>query len=95
MARRGGGVSLAEAAVGQRYGSASSFYDGHAEEGSRALRDLMRKISGWRLKHNNFNLTIEQKLFHLYVKWTGQRTVEDVLSASSKSTGVPSSPSAP
>ncbi len=37
------------------------------------MRGLMRKCSGWRLKHNNYSLPLEQKLFHLYVKLRGHR----------------------
>ena len=30
----------------------------------------------WRLRKNNFDFPIEQKLFHLYVRMTGHRTQE-------------------
>ncbi len=62
----------------KRYGVASTFYDGLAMEGARTLRELMRKISGWRLKSGNYAFPIEHKLFHMYVKMTRQ-TQEAVL----------------
>ncbi len=58
--------------VWRRYTATSSFYDGHVNEGSGAVRSAMRKISGWRLKNCNFNFTVEQKAFDLFVKLTGQ-----------------------
>ncbi|MEE9127379.1 MAG: radical SAM protein, partial [Planctomycetota bacterium] len=62
----------------KRYGVASTFYDGLAMEGSRAIQRLMRSISGWRLKHDNYGFPLEHKFFHLYVKMTRQRK-EDLL----------------
>jgi radical SAM superfamily enzyme YgiQ (UPF0313 family) len=56
----------------RRYTSTASFYDGNVNEGSGAVRAALRKISGWRLKNCNFNLTVEQKAFDLFVKLTGQ-----------------------
>jgi hypothetical protein len=32
----------------------------------------MRGISGWRLRNNNYSVPIEGRLFHAYVKTTGQ-----------------------
>ena len=52
----------------------------------------MRRVSGWRLKHNRYEFPIEHKLFHMYVKLTGQRTQGDVLQLD-KTPGV--TPSAP
>ncbi len=62
----------------RRYCATSTFYDGVANEGSGAVRSLMRKISGWRLGANNFSFPIEHKLFHAWVRFTGQRTQDDV-----------------
>jgi radical SAM superfamily enzyme YgiQ (UPF0313 family) len=62
----------------KRYGAASAFYDNLAHEGSSSVRKLMHKISGWRLKHQNYTFPIEQKLFHVYVRMTGHRTQEDM-----------------
>jgi hypothetical protein len=36
------------------------------------MRDSLSKIAGWRLKRNEFRFPIEQKIFDLYVKATGQ-----------------------
>ena len=76
-----GGSGLPEDVVRRwrRYGATSTFYDGLAKEGGNLVRDLMRKISGWRLRTNNFGLPIEQKLFHTYVKLSGSRTQENSL----------------
>lgn len=38
----------------KRYGVASTFYDDLAREGSGSVRKLMRKVSGWRLKNQNY-----------------------------------------
>ncbi|MFT5051277.1 MAG: anaerobic magnesium-protoporphyrin IX monomethyl ester cyclase [Chlamydiales bacterium] len=62
----------------KRYGVASTFYDGLAMEGAEALRGLMKKVSGWRLKRSNYTFPIEHKLFHMYVRLTRQ-TKTDVL----------------
>jgi radical SAM superfamily enzyme YgiQ (UPF0313 family) len=56
----------------RRYGVASTFYDGLAKEGAGWVHDLMRGISGWRLRNNNYSVPIEGRLFHAYVKTTGQ-----------------------
>jgi anaerobic magnesium-protoporphyrin IX monomethyl ester cyclase len=55
----------------KRYGTTSTFYDGLVSEGSGAMRSLMRSISGWRLKNVNYRFPVEQKLFHWYVRLTG------------------------
>lgn len=70
----------------RRYGVTSTFYDGLAKEGSGMVRDLMRKISGWRLRTNNFDFPIEQKLFHALVRLSGNRTQENDLSSNKTST---------
>ena len=76
-----GGSGLPEAVLQmwKRYGATSTFYDGLAKEGSGMIRDLMRRISGWRLRTNNFSFPVEQKLFHTYVKLSGSRTQENTL----------------
>ena len=56
----------------KRYGATSSFYDGLAHEGSALMRRALQRISGWRLKNDNYTFPVEQKLFHWYVKLTGQ-----------------------
>jgi len=62
----------------KRYGVASTFYDGLAMEGAKALRAAMKQVSGWRLKRSNYTFPIEHKLFHLFVKLSG-RTKDRVL----------------
>jgi anaerobic magnesium-protoporphyrin IX monomethyl ester cyclase len=74
----------------KRYVSAASFYDGHVREGSGPLRKLMRNIAGWRLKNGNYTLPVEQKMFDLYVKLTGQ-TQRDAI-AVDRTSGVTPSP---
>lgn len=56
----------------RRYGVTATFYDNLVDEGSGVVREMMRRVSGWRLKHQNYTFPIEQKLFHAYVKLTGQ-----------------------
>jgi len=58
--------------IWRRYMATASFYDGNVNEGSGAVRSAMRKVSGWRLKNCNFNMTVEQKAFDWFVKLTGQ-----------------------
>ena len=36
------------------------------------MRKLLSKMAGWRLKKGSYELPIEQKLFDLYVRATGQ-----------------------
>ena len=76
----------------KRYGVTATFYDGLAREGSGVVRDAMRRISGWRLKHNEFRFPLEQKLFHAYVRITGTRTQEDVLRVDQTSGVTPHAP---
>jgi hypothetical protein len=47
-------------------------------EGARALREAMRRISGWRSRSGNYAFPLEHKLFHYYVRMTRQ-TQRDVL----------------
>ncbi len=56
----------------RRYGVTSTFYDNLATEGSGVLRAAMKQISGWRLKHSNYTFPLEHKLYHWYVKFSGQ-----------------------
>jgi radical SAM superfamily enzyme YgiQ (UPF0313 family) len=75
----------------KRYGVTSTFYDGLVDQGSGRLRDAMKKIAGWRLKHGNYRFPLEQKLWHLYVKATGQ-TSEDLLKKDMTSGVTPHAP---
>lgn len=74
----------------RRYGVTSTFYDGLAKEGSGIVRDLMRKISGWRLRTNNFDFPIEQKLFHTLVRLSGSRTQKNDLGVNKSSSATTS-----
>ncbi len=56
----------------RRYGTTAMFYGQHVREGSRLVQSLMKGISGWRLKSNNYTFPIEHKLFDVYVKLTKQ-----------------------
>lgn len=87
-----GGSGLPEDVVRRwrRYGVTSTFYDGLAKEGSGVVRDLMRKISGWRLRTNNFEFPLEQKLFHTFVRLSGGRTQENTLGNNKASTAASS-----
>jgi hypothetical protein len=76
----------------RRYGVTSTFYDGLAKEGSGFIREFMRRVSGWRLKNNRYEVPIEHKLFHTYVKMTGQRTTADVMKLDQTSGVTPHAP---
>ena len=76
----------------KRYGVASTFYDDLAHEGAGAVRRLMHRISGWRLKHRNYAFPIEQKLFHVYVRLSGYKTQEDVVRRDTTSGVTPHAP---
>ena len=76
----------------ERYGVASTFYDNLAHEGAGPVRSLMHRISGWRLRKNNYTFPLEQKLFHVYVKLTGHRTQGDVLKRDATSGVTPHAP---
>ncbi len=58
--------------IWKRYGVAATFYGELAKEGSSMVRNMMKGISGWRLKNNSYKFPIEHKLFHAYVKLTKQ-----------------------
>ena len=55
-----------------RYNNTAAIYDKHVTEGAQWMRDSLSKIAGWRLKRNEFRFPIEQKVFDIYVKATGQ-----------------------
>jgi hypothetical protein len=52
----------------------------------------MKSISGWRLKNQNYRFPLEQKLFHVYVKLTGQKTQDDVIKRDVTSGVTPNAP---
>jgi len=76
----------------KRYGVAATFYDQLAREGSGSMRRAMKSISGWRLKNQNYRFPVEQKLFHVYVKLTGQKTQADVIRRDTTSGVTPNAP---
>ena len=43
------------------------------------MRDLLSKAAGWRLKRGSYGFPIEQKIFDLYVRATGQAQGGDAL----------------
>jgi radical SAM superfamily enzyme YgiQ (UPF0313 family) len=62
----------------RRYGSTASFYDGLVKEGAGSVRRVMQRLSGWRLKKGYYAFPIEQKLFDLYVRLTGQTQADHI-----------------
>ena len=58
--------------IWKRYGVASTFYGELAKEGSSWMRRFMKSVSGWRLRNNRYSFPVEHKMFHAYVKMTGQ-----------------------
>ncbi|MCB9907212.1 MAG: cobalamin B12-binding domain-containing protein [Planctomycetes bacterium] len=56
----------------QRYNNTAAIYDMHIQEGPLWMRRLLSKMAGARLKKGSYGFPIEQKLFDIYVKATGQ-----------------------
>ncbi|MDA1264313.1 MAG: radical SAM protein [Planctomycetota bacterium] len=56
----------------QRYNNTAAIYDMHVQEGPMWMRKLLSKIAGKRLKTFNYKFPVEQKLYDLYVRLTGQ-----------------------
>ena len=54
------------------YNNTAAIYDKHVTEGPMWMRDLLSKAAGWRLKNGRYGFPVEQKLFDIYVKVTGQ-----------------------
>ena len=54
------------------YNNTAAIYDKHVTEGPQWMRDLLSKAAGWRLKRGKYRFPIEQKLFDVYVRATGQ-----------------------
>jgi anaerobic magnesium-protoporphyrin IX monomethyl ester cyclase len=59
-------------ATWQRYNNTAAIYDMHVQEGPMWMRRLLSRMAGKRLERGNYTFPVEQKLFHLYVKLTGQ-----------------------
>ncbi|HKX46777.1 MAG TPA: radical SAM protein [Planctomycetota bacterium] len=62
----------------KRYGATASFYDGNVHEGAGLVRKALRGISGWRLRKGIYEFPVEQKLFDLYVRLTGQTQKDQI-----------------
>jgi anaerobic magnesium-protoporphyrin IX monomethyl ester cyclase len=56
----------------QRYNNTAAIYDMHVQEGPLWMRRLLSKIAGKRLERGNYKFPVEQKLYDLYVRATGQ-----------------------
>jgi len=56
----------------QRYNNTAAIYDMHVQEGPEWARRVLSKIAGWRLHRGDYRFPIEQKVFDLYVRLTGQ-----------------------
>jgi radical SAM superfamily enzyme YgiQ (UPF0313 family) len=56
----------------RRYNNTAAIYDQHVTEGAIWVRRVLSRIAGWRLKNFNYKLPLEQKLFDVYVRLTGQ-----------------------
>ena len=54
------------------YNNTAAIYDKHVTEGPMWMRDLLSKAAGWRLKNGRYGFPVEQKLFDIYVRATGQ-----------------------
>ncbi|MEE9127380.1 MAG: radical SAM protein [Planctomycetota bacterium] len=62
----------------QRYNNTAAIYDMHVREGPLWLRRLLSKLAGQRLKRGTYGFPIEQKLYDLYVRLTGQAQPGDL-----------------
>ena len=60
-----------------RYNNTAAIYDMHVQEGPMWMRKLLSHIAGRRLERGAYGFPVEQKLFDLYVRATGQ-TQEDL-----------------
>jgi radical SAM superfamily enzyme YgiQ (UPF0313 family) len=54
------------------YNNTSAIYDRKIHEGPAWMRRLLADLAGWRLKKQRYRFPLEQKLFDLYVRATGQ-----------------------
>jgi radical SAM superfamily enzyme YgiQ (UPF0313 family) len=57
----------------RHYNNTAAIYDMHVTEGPLWMRKLLSRIAGWRLKNARYAFPIEQKVYDLYVRVTGQR----------------------
>ena len=56
----------------RRYIQTAALFDQHVREGPRWLRRALARVAGWRLERGEYRFPAEQKLYDLYVRWTGQ-----------------------
>jgi anaerobic magnesium-protoporphyrin IX monomethyl ester cyclase len=56
----------------QRYNNTAAIYDMHVQEGPLWARKALSKMAGWRLQKGRYGFPIEQKIFDLYVRMSGQ-----------------------
>ncbi|MED6334831.1 MAG: radical SAM protein [Planctomycetota bacterium] len=56
----------------QRYNNTAAIYDEHVREGPLWMRKLLARVAGWRLRRGEYRFPLEQKLFDVYVRATGQ-----------------------
>jgi radical SAM superfamily enzyme YgiQ (UPF0313 family) len=62
----------------QRYNNTAAIYDMHVQEGPMWMRRLLSRVAGWRLQRGEYRMPIEQKLFDLFVRLTGQTQPGDL-----------------
>jgi len=56
----------------QRYNNTAAIYDEYVSEGPHWMRKSLSRIAGWRLQQGRYGFPVEQKLYDLYVRATGQ-----------------------
>jgi radical SAM superfamily enzyme YgiQ (UPF0313 family) len=54
------------------YNNTAAIYDKHVQEGPEWMRNTLARVAGWRLRSGRYRFPLEQKLFDLYVRATGQ-----------------------
>ena len=62
----------------QRYNNTAAIYDMHVQEGPLWMRKLLSSMAGQRLKRGRYGFPVEQKLYDLYVRLTGQSQPGDL-----------------
>ncbi len=64
----------------RRYNNTAAIYDMHVQEGWQWVRKAMSRVAGWRLRKGQYKFPLEQKLYDVYVRLSGQRqaAAEDV-----------------
>jgi radical SAM superfamily enzyme YgiQ (UPF0313 family) len=62
----------------QRYNNTAAIYDMHVQEGPLWMRKLLSRMAGQRLKTGRYGFPVEQKLYDLFVRLTGQAQPGDL-----------------